>query len=280
MADYERIEKVIRHLAANHRQQPDLQRLAAVAGLSLHDFHRLCKTWAGTTPKDLVQHLTALEARKLLRADGDVHGAALEVGLPGLARLHDLQVSLEAASPGEIRSGGAGWVIRWGSGRTPFGQALLAWTPRGIARLSFVNAAGEGARELLEWLQREWPGAEWKRDERHARRWLRAMFQPGSLLCTAAGEPLRWQVLVRGSPFQQKVWRALVELPAGRVVTYSGLARRIGSPRSARAVGAAAGDNPVAFLIPCHRVIQASGACGHYRWGAERKKAMLVWERI
>jgi len=285
MTDYARIEKVIRHIAAHYREQPDLGELASVAGLSPHHFHRLFKAWAGTTPKDFVQHLTALEARRRLQAGGDVLGTALDVGLSGPGRLHDLCVSLEAASPGEIKSGGRGWTLVAGCGETPFGRALLAWTPRGICRLAFLDSDAGAAQAEAE-LRRDWPQAEWRRDDREAGRRLRAMFEPCRLPPPAgegrqdAEEGRRWQVLVRGTKFQQRVWRALVEVPAGAVETYSGLARRIGAPRGARAVGSAVGDNPVAFLIPCHRVIQASGACGNYHWGTERKKAMLVRERI
>lgn len=273
MDDYQKIEAVIRHVVAHAKEQPRLEELAARVHLSPFHFHRLFKRWAGATPKDFLQHLTALEARRLLREGNDVLGTALEAGLSGPGRLHDLCVTVEAASPGEIRRGGRGWTITVGVGETPFGRAWLARTPRGLGQLVFVPSRADEA-EARAALAADWPEARLVRDDREAARLLHAVFEPRGP--DKARAP--WTVWVRGTAFQLRVWRALVRLPAGSTATYAALARLIGAPKACRAVGSAVGANPVAVLIPCHRVIQSTGASGEYRWGPLRKKALLAWE--
>lgn len=268
--DYERIAQVIRFLDARHVEQPDLTTLAGRAGLSPFHFHRLFATWAGVTPKDFLQCLTAAHAKELLRDGAPILDVALESGLSGPGRLHDLCVNLEAASPGELKSGGAGWTISSGFADSPFGKCLIAESPRGICHLAFV----ENEKSALVELQTKWPQAKLKRDDSAATRLAETIFarRAGS----ETGAPLR--AFVRGTPFQVRVWRALLQIPPGTLSSYGRLAGAIDKPAAARAVGGAVAKNPLAYLIPCHRVIRETGVAGDYHWGRIRKRAMIAWE--
>ena len=275
MNDYERVARIIRFLDGQRAVQPDLATLAALAGLSPFHLHRLFSTWAGVTPKDFLQCLTLAHARNLLRAGNSVLDAALTAGLSGPGRLHDLCVSLEAASPGEIKSGGAGWTLTFGIGPSPFGKCLIAESPRGICRLEFVGQE----KTAIAGLQDAWPQAAVKRDDAMVHRLAEKIFyRPGA---NHGGKPARCTPLrafVRGTPFQVRVWRALLEIPPGALTAYGRLAAGIGCPSAARATGAAVGQNPLAYLIPCHRVIRETGLPGGYYWGLDRKRAIIAWE--
>jgi AraC family transcriptional regulator, regulatory protein of adaptative response / methylated-DNA-[protein]-cysteine methyltransferase len=274
MDHYDRIARVIRYLDECHADQPDLSALARVAGLSPSHFHRLFSAWAGVSPKDFLQALTLNHARALLRGGQSVMDAALDTGLSGPGRLHDLCVGLEAASPGELKSGGEGWIIRAGTAPTPFGPCMIAESPRGICHLAFVEPGdGEGGWAAL---RAAWPGARLIRDRAHAGRLAAAVFAPPG----EGAAPVRLRACVRGTAYQVRVWRALLAIPPGTLVSYGGLARALGRPGSARAVGGALARNPVAYLIPCHRVIRETGVVGEYRWGRVRKQAMLAWESV
>ena len=271
MNDYDRIARVIHYLDAQHTEQPDLAALANHVALSPSHFHRLFSTWAGITPKDFLQCLTLTHAKESLARGNSVLDAALDAGLSGAGRLHDLCVALEAASPGELKSGGAGWTIAAGFARSPFGTCLVAEGPRGICHLAFV-ASADGTTEWAA-LQEAWPQADLQRDDARARQLAGRIFaRPG----VDASRPLR--AFVRGTAFQLRVWRALLQLQPGTLISYGDLAVAIGHPSAARAVGTAIGRNPLAFLIPCHRVIRETGVVGDYRWGRTRKRAMLAWE--
>ncbi len=273
MKDYDRIARVIRYLDAHQAEQPDLARLADHAGLSPFHFHRLFTTWAAITPKDFLQQLTLARARAVLREGEGVLEAAIDAGLSGPGRLHDLCVTLEAASPGEIKSGGAGWTITAGFADSPFGGYLAGEGPRGVCHLSFIESGtGEAA---LDGLHADWPNARLRRDDDAAARLAARIFAAPAGV-SAARPALR--ALVRGTAFQLRVWRALLRIPSGALITYGRLAAALGMPGAARAVGTAVGRNPLAYLIPCHRVIRETGAAGGYRWGAERKRAMLARE--
>jgi AraC family transcriptional regulator, regulatory protein of adaptative response / methylated-DNA-[protein]-cysteine methyltransferase len=286
MNDYERVAQIIRFLDEYRAEQPDLTALAARAGLSPFHLHRLFSAWAGVTPKDFLQCLTLARAKELLRAGDSILDAALASGLSGPGRLHDLCVNLEAASPGELKSGGAGWTVAFGFAESPFGKCLIAESPRGICHLSFV----EDGKSALAALQEDWPQAKWRRDDSAAARLADKIFarraasqssvldqpSPGSFGAARAGVPLR--AFVRGTPFQVRVWRALLEIPPGSLMSYGRLAAAIGQPSAARAVGTAVGQNPLAYLIPCHRVIRETGVIGDYHWGPVRKRAMIAWE--
>ena len=272
MNDYERIAQVIRYLDDRHVEQPALATLAARTGLSRFHFHRLFSTWAGITPKGFLQCLTLSRAKDLLRDGESVLDVALESGLSGPGRLHDLCVNLEAASPGELKSGGAGWTISAGFAETPFGKCLVAEGPRGICHLSFVESESEKAAFAA--LQGDWPQARLQRDDAAAERLTARIFaRPDG----ARSQPVL-RAFVRGTPFQVRVWRALLRIQPGRLTSYGRLANAIAQPAAARAVGTAVGQNPLAYLIPCHRVIRETGVMGNYRWGAIRKRAMMAWE--
>jgi AraC family transcriptional regulator of adaptative response/methylated-DNA-[protein]-cysteine methyltransferase len=272
MNDYERVANVIRYLDRHHTDQPDLTELARAVRLSPFHFHRLFSTWAGVTPKDFLQCLTLEHVKALLRDGDSVLAAALNAGLSGPGRLHDLCVTLDAASPGEMRSGGAGVEIKYGFTDTPFGQALIGETSRGICHLSFVDDQGRnGAREVLA---SRWPNAQLHRADSRAQELSRKIFVPP----LQDQSHLRLRAFVRGTPFQLRVWRALLQIPAGSLTTYRRLAAAINQPSAARAVGSAVGANPIAFIVPCHRVIRETGVLGNYRWDPIRKRAIIGWE--
>lgn len=266
--DYERIARAIGFLRDNAAAQPDLAAAARQAGLSEHHFQRLFTRWAGVSPKRFLQFLTVEDAKRRLAATRNTLDLAAEIGLSGGGRLHDLFVTLEAASPGEALSGGAGINIRWGLHDTPFGSALIGLTARGVCALHFVADAEEGMARLRE----SWPRATLIRDKAATADIAQRIFMP------LAGSRQPLAVLVKGSNFQVQVWRALLALPPGALTTYGELAAAVGRPEAARAVGTAVGANTIAWLIPCHRVIRASGVISGYRWGTERKAAMLGLE--
>lgn len=275
MTDYDRIAQVIRHLDAYRAEQPSLADLARAAGLSEFHFHRLFHRFAGVTPKVFLQCLTLNHAAGLLRQGHTVLDASLDAGLSGPSRLHDLCVRLEAASPGEVKSGGSNWTITAGFAVTPFGHCLIGQSPRGICHLSFVSDDNQSdTGEGLSPVRTHWPAAQIKRDDQWAKEVCAAVFNLSPT--DNAAQTLR--TVVRGTPFQVRVWRALLDVPPGGSTTYGQLARDIGSDRAARAVGSAVGQNPIAWLIPCHRVIRGTGAIGGYHWGPERKRIMLAWE--
>ena len=270
MNDYERVASVIRFLDRNHTEQPDLAALANSAGLSPFHFHRLFSTWAGVTPKDFLQCLTLEHVKQLLRGGDSVFDAAINAGLSGPGRLHDLCVTLEAASPGEMKNGGAGIAIDYGFAKTPFGEALIAETKRGVCHLSFVDQGRNAAHEVLK---SQWPNAKVRRNDA-------GIAQLADKIFNDRGETSnrRLRAFVRGTEFQLRVWRALLQVQAGSLTTYGRLAEAVGQMRAARAVGSAVGANPIAFIIPCHRVIRETGALGHYHWDPVRKRAIIGWE--
>lgn len=266
--DYARIARAIEFLQQNADAQPGLAAAARHAGLSAHHFQRLFTAWAGVSPKRFQQFLTVEDARRRLAATRSTLDLAAAVGLSGGGRLHDLFVTLEAMSPGEARAGGAGLDIHWGIHDTPFGTALLGLTARGVCALHFVDNAAGAAQRLRE----AWPKAALKRGQVATADIAQRIFAP----LARPRQPLA--VLVKGSNFQVQVWRALLALPSGALTTYGELAAAVEKPEAARAVGAAVSANALAYLIPCHRVIRASGVISGYRWGTTRKAAMLGWE--
>jgi AraC family transcriptional regulator of adaptative response/methylated-DNA-[protein]-cysteine methyltransferase len=272
MNDYERVANVIRFLDRHHTEQPDLNQLAAAAGLSPFHFHRLFSAWAGVTPKDFLQCLTLEHVKQLLLDGNNVLDAALNAGLSGPGRLHDLCVTLEAASPGEMKSGGAGMQIDYGFAGTPFGEALIAETERGICHLSFVQEQGRSAVQDL--LADQWPNARLHRTDQRAVELSNKIFMRSPQ--NESRPNLR--AFVRGTPFQVRVWRALLNVPSGSLTTYGRLSAAINHPAAARAVGSAVGANPISFVIPCHRVIRETGALGNYGGGRIRKRAIIGWE--
>lgn len=269
-SDYERIERTIRYLEENYRDQPNLGDLARAAGLSEFHFQRLFRRWSGISPKRFVQYLTADHAARLLRAARPSLDVAHEAGLSGGGRLHDLLVNLHAVTPGELKQAGAGLTIHYGFHPSPFGECLIALTARGICHLSFLPA--KDRRAALAELRAEWPRATLEEAPRKTRPIVDRLF------ARAGGKSPPIDLHVRGTNFQIKVWEALLRIPPGSVISYEDLAWRIHAPRAVRAAASAVAGNPIAYLIPCHRVIRKSGLLGGYRWGETRKKVLLAWE--
>jgi len=267
--DYARIERAIRFICAHRQRQPDLAEIATSVHLSEYHFQRLFQRWAGITPKRFLQFLTKEHAKERLRNSASVLEAALSAGLSGPGRLHDLLVECEAVTPGQYRRGGEGIEIRYGYHATRFGPCLLAATPRGVCALRFVSPRGRG--DELQAVAMEWPRARLIADQPGTSAIVERVFHR-----TDAGAPL--SLHLKGTNFQIKVWEALLAVPEGTLVSYAALAMAIGAPDAARAVGGALGRNPVAWLIPCHRVLRSLGEIGGYRWGPERKLATPGWD--
>ena len=269
--DYERVAQAIAFLRAHHKQQPGLPVLAAHLGLSEFYLQKLFSRWAGISPKRFLQFLTVEYAKRRMSETTDLLTLSYEVGLSGPGRLHDLFVTMEAMSPGEFKRAARGMTIRYGAHETPFGTALIAYTPRGICHLSFPHPQHSG-RSLLS-LRTLWPAAHFDQQPVESAALLDRIFHAAE-----TGQNRGLSLWVSGSNFQIQVWRALLQIPFASLFDYQGLAACIGRPGAARAVGNAIAHNPVAYLIPCHRVLRRSGDFGQYRWGAERKAAIIAWE--
>ncbi|MQY76845.1 MAG: methylated-DNA--[protein]-cysteine S-methyltransferase [Spirochaeta sp.] len=269
--DYYRIEKAISYLEENYLLQPDLDAIAERIHLSKYHFHRLFKRWAGITPIQFQKYLTLDYAKKKLLEGRSVLDTTLETGLSSPGRLHDLFVSFDAVTPGEYKSRGAVLTIEYGYVPTPFGSCLLGITTRGICHLSFHDAETASAPVVL--LRKSWPSAELLENSSKAGVILQEIFKPAGW-----NEAEPFHLYVKGTNFQVKVWKALVSIPAGTMVSYKDVAAYSGSPRSVRAAAGVVAANPVALLIPCHRVITAAGKIHRYRWGAERKRLILARE--
>jgi AraC family transcriptional regulator of adaptative response/methylated-DNA-[protein]-cysteine methyltransferase len=269
--DYILVERAIRFIEQHARKQPTLLEIAEHVGASESHLQRVFTRWAGISPKRFLQYLTHEHCRQLLRQSRSVLDATYEAGLSSAGRLHDLFVTVEAVTPGEFRTGGAGLDIRFGIHDSPFGECLVATTPRGVCAVSFLSS--ESPETALERLHEQWPGATIGGDQSRTAEIARRMFDPEA---QSADTPLR--LLLRGTNFQINVWKALLRIPLGSVASYEDLAAMADVPGAPRAVGNAVGANPLAYVIPCHRVIRKTGEFGNYGGGPARKKAMLVWE--
>jgi AraC family transcriptional regulator, regulatory protein of adaptative response / methylated-DNA-[protein]-cysteine methyltransferase len=268
-SDYDRMAQIIDYLHDNFRDQPDLATVAAHVGLSEYHLQRLFRRWAGISPKRYVQYLTAEYARARLQASRDVLTTTYDAGLSSPGRLHDLTVNVYAMTPGEVKAGGADITITTGLHDSPFGECLIATTARGVCALRFVGPDEHDS--ALDDLRTEWPHATFTHDEAATQPVIAQIFGGPE---TPHGIPL----LIQGTNFQIRVWEALLRIPQGALVTYGDVAAALGTPGAARAVGSAIGRNPIAYLIPCHRVIRGNGITGEYRWNATRKRAMIGWE--
>jgi len=268
--DYLRIEQAITYLENHYKDQPSLEEIAANIGLSEFHFQRVFTRWAGVSPKRFLQFLTKEGAKDLLNQSENLLDTTHQVGLSSLGRLHDLFVTTEAVTPGEYKSRGDGVTIRYGIHLTPFGKCLIGLTERGICHLGFVQTS-EG--DAIDNLVSDWKEARMIEDYRVTAALVEPIFD---LRYNTRIKPLTLHL--RGTNFQLKVWEALLAIPAGSVTTYEGIASRIGKPAATRAVGTAVGHNPIAVLIPCHRVIRKVGEFGNYRYGPLRKKALLAYE--
>ena len=270
-ADYEIVRRAIGHIRGHWREQPEIESIADAAGVTPTELHHLFRRWAGLTPKAFLQALTLDGARRLLRDSASVLDATYEVGLSGPSRLHDLFVTHEAMSPGEWKSGGEGLTMRFGFHLSPFGNALIMATDRGLAGVAFADPGQEAA--ALTDMKRRWPRANYVEDMARTVSLARRIFDSKQW---QVQQPLR--VVLIGTDWEVRVWEALLQIPMGRLTTYSGLAGKVSNPAAARAVGAAVGKNPIAFVVPCHRVIGKDGELTGYHWGITRKRAMLGWE--
>ncbi len=266
---YRRMEKAIRYLDGHQREQPSLEDVAAHVGLSPHHLQRVFRAAVGISPKRFLQFATSVRARRVLEERGDVLHASWEVGLSGPGRLHDLMVSVHAMTPAQVRSRGRGVHLRWGVHPSPVGPCVLAASERGLAVLEFLDRGSRA--EARERIAARWPAATLEEAPDATAPLVRRIFGAG------ATGPL--SLHVGGTNFQIRVWEALLSVPEGRVTTYGAVATGLGLPaRASRAVGQAVGANPVAVVIPCHRVLRGTGALGGYRWGEERKVMLLARE--
>ena len=269
-SNYSRIATAIEYIRENAASQPSLDEIAEKISLSPFHFQRLFTDWAGVSPKKFLQYITISHAKKILQEKGSsLFDAALETGLSGTGRLHDLFIQIEGMTPGEYKNGGENLAIHYSYAESPFGNLLVASTQKGICYMAFADDPDLALSEL-KWL---FPHAHYKQ--------MVDLIQQNALFIFNHD----WKKLpeiklhLKGTPFQLKVWETLLKIPSGKLKTYGSIAKEIESPKASRAVGSAIGDNPVAFLIPCHRVIQSTGAIGEYHWGSIRKTAMIGWER-
>ncbi|MET0067476.1 MAG: bifunctional helix-turn-helix domain-containing protein/methylated-DNA--[protein]-cysteine S-methyltransferase [Candidatus Thiodiazotropha sp.] len=265
---YATITQAIEFIRQHALQHPSLAEVAHAVGLSQYHLQRTFHAWAGISPKRFLQFLTKEYALSRLRESSDLLNLSLDLGLSGPGRLHDLMVSCEALTPGEIKRGGADIDLHYGRADSPFGAALLAWSGRGISHLSFHD---QGKIPALALLSQSWPHAQFHHDAAGAERLISDIFptQPGVR---------QLHLLLKGTNFQIKVWEALLGIGSAQIATYSTLARLTGQPKAHRSVGSALAANRIGYLIPCHRVIRSSGEPGSYHWGSTRKLAMLAWE--
>jgi len=268
-SDYQRMASALGWLAERWRDRPSLDAAAAAAGLSPFHFQRLFTRWAGVSPRTFVAAIAHAQARSALEEGESVLGAALEAGLSGPSRLHDLFIAHETATPGVVRRRGQGLAISWGFAPTPFGMSVFAETDLGLCGLGFFDPGEEA--HAFEDMRRRWPAAQWVRRDDRARAASAKVFGGG-------GEP--FPLVLMGPPFHVQVWKALLRIPAGRTATYADVAAWSGRPGAFRAAGAAVGANPISLLIPCHRAIAADGRLTGYHWGLARKAAMLGVEAL
>lgn len=270
MSDYARIADAIRFIASQVERQPSLDEIAAHVHLSPFHFQRLFSRWAGVTPKRYLQVLTLERAKALLQESRPLLEVADTLGLSSGSRLYDHFVQLEAVTPGEYKQRGAGLVIDHGVHDTPFGQAFVALTPRGVCNFTFLD--DKAPETPLATLAHSWPEARLQEAPSRTQNVINTMFDGSK----APDRPI--SLHVSGTNFQISVWRALLQIPPAKVVSYAQVASAVGNPKAARAVGLAVGANPVALMIPCHRVIQQNGKLGGYHWGETRKQAIHAWE--
>jgi len=269
MNDYQRIAAAIEFIRANSREQPSLDDIAAHIHLSPFHFQRLFKDWAGVSPKKFLQYISAEHARELLLKNKTLSDVSFEAGLSGTSRLHDLFVAVEAMTPGEFKNGGENLEISYIFSATAFGDVIIAATQKGICKIDFI----EDREVAVEKLSTYWPNAILKEKTNEFHQPVLQFFQQDWANLS------RIKLHLKGSPFQLKVWEALLKIPSGEVSTYASVAHSISKPKAFRAVGTAIGDNPVAYLIPCHRVIKSTGIIGEYHWGSDRKTSIIGWEQ-
>jgi AraC family transcriptional regulator of adaptative response/methylated-DNA-[protein]-cysteine methyltransferase len=272
--DYDLIRRAIAFLSETWVEQPSLDRLAQHLGLSPAHCQKLFKRWCGLSPKEFVQAITVDHARNLLGGSASILDTAYEVGLSGTGRLHDLFVSHEAMTPGDYKRRGEGLEMAYGFHASPFGEALLVATERGVAGLAFVNEdKGQTRADVLADMMQRWPKARYVEAPDRTAPHAKVIFNATKW---SKDQPVR--LVMIGTDFDVRVWETLLKIPMGRAVSYTDIARHIGSPSASRAVGSAVGRNPISFVVPCHRVLRGDGTLGGYHWGLTRKRALIGWE--
>lgn len=272
--DYELIKRSIRFLTQSWREQPSLEALARHLNLSPTHCQRLFKRWCGLSPKEFTSAIAVDHARGLLAGSASVLDASLDSGLSGGGRLHDLFVSHEAMTPGEFKRSGAGLEMAYGFHATPFGEALAMVTERGLAGLAFVDGEQGGSRaDALAEMMRRWPACRFCEAPDRTASYVTQLFGPAE---DGNARPVR--LVLIGTDFEVRVWETLLKIPPCRAVSYGDIARHLGCPKAARAVGTAVGRNPISFVVPCHRVMRSDGGLGGYHWGITRKRAIIGWE--
>lgn len=266
--NFNRIAEAISYIKANFKTQPGLEEIAEKVNLSPFHFQRLFSEWAGTTPKRFLQYISIGYAKEMLKENQSLFDTALETGLSGTSRLHDLFVNIEGMTPGEYKNGGENLRINYSFAESPFGNIIVASTTKGICHIAFYD----DENIALANLQRQFPAAQYQQ--------ILDKEQQNALYIFSHDWSKLHQIKLhlKGTDFQLKVWEALLKIPMGKLSTYGNIAKQLQNPNASRSVGTAIGDNPVAFLIPCHRVIQSSGALGGYHWGVNRKTAIIGWE--
>jgi len=267
--DFDRISKAIGYINQNYRSQPDLDRIAAHVNMSPFHFQRMFTEWAGVSPKQFLQYISIERAKQILKeTKTSLSHTAYQIGLSGTGRLHDLFIHIEGMTPGEYKNGGHNLAINYNITTSPFGNILIASTEKGICYLSFIDKEEDGAKDL----KRIYPNAHYCNQTDPLQQNALSVFSENWI------RPEGIQLHLKGTKFQLKVWETLLKIPETKLATYGDIAHYIGCPNANRAVGTAVGKNPVAFLIPCHRVIQSTGIFGQYHWGADRKQAIIGWE--
>jgi AraC family transcriptional regulator of adaptative response/methylated-DNA-[protein]-cysteine methyltransferase len=266
--NFNRIAEAISYIKANFKTQPGLEEIAEQVNLSPFHFQRLFSEWAGTTPKRFLQYISIGYAKEMLKENQSLFDTALETGLSGTSRLHDLFVNIEGMTPGEYKNGGENLHINYSFAESPFGNIIVASTTKGICHIAFYDDESLALTNL----QRSFPAANYQQ--------ILDKEQQNALYIFSHDWSKLHQIKLhlKGTDFQLKVWEALLKIPMGKLATYGNIAKQLQNPNASRAVGTAIGDNPVAFLIPCHRIIQSSGALGGYHWGVDRKTAIIGWE--
>lgn len=268
--NYDKIAKAIEFIVANAKEQPSLFDVAEEVSISQFHFQRVFTEWAGVSPKKFLQYITAGYLKEKIKESSNLVELAESAGLSSQSRVYDHFTAIEAVTPQEFKSSGKGLDISYGIHETPFGNCFIAVTERGICSMAFIDDAGRDEQLIL--LAKKWHYATIRPDESVTQSYVDRIFQP------AQKSLEKLPLLVQGTNFQLKVWEALLNIPKGAVTTYQQIAQSIGNPGAVRAVGTAVGDNPIAYLIPCHRVIRKEGVLGEYRWGSLRKKALIGWE--
>lgn len=266
--NYQRIAKALHFLKENFKEQPSLEEIAAHVHLSPFHFQRMFTAWAGVSPKAFLQYTTAEYAKSLLNTQQSLFETTHQTGLSGTSRLHDLFIKIEAMTPTEYKNEGKNLTITTTLHDSPFGRVLIATTAKGVCHMAFE----EGPKTALVHLKEKFAQATFEEKETSLSKEVLQIFD------NEYGHNTPIKLHVKGTPFQLKVWEALLRIPQGRLCTYGQIGEAIHKPQASRAIGTAIGSNPVAYLIPCHRVIRASGIIGGYRWGSDRKENMIAWE--